>query len=1251
MTKRGTAAARRAGRPRRAMPAACGGRVLHGVAGAMLACAMLACGEPVDVSWHQEPGYRWRQLDVPRRGRDGFTPLRASRTGITHANTVDDEHALANRHLLIGAGAAAADVDGDGLVDVFLASVEAPPALYRNLGGFRFADVTAQSGISLAGQATTGATFADVDGDGDADLLVGSLGGALSLLQNDGTGKFTDVTAASGLEGGLAATTLTLADVDGDGDLDLYVATYKVRNALDAYPPQARAFDQVVKKIGGQYRVLPEWEKEFRIEDRPDLGGIVRSQRADRDLFFLNDGTGHFQAQPTFGERWRDEDGKPLAEPPDYFSLAARFYDVNGDGAPDLYVCNDFEDPDQFWLNDRKGGFQLVPRLAVRATSNTCMSVDFADVDRDGAVDFFTADMLSPTRAARQRQIPTHTPLRKTIGESPDRAQWMRNTLQLGRGDGTWAQVADFAGVAATDWTWGSAFLDVDLDGYEDILVAAGHRWDVRDADTFDRIRNAFPRVAWNREQGEFPRLAVPSMALRNNGDVTFAEVGKRWNYGTDSAIAQAIALADFDGDGDLDPIVTRLDDAPVIYRNDGTAPRVAVRLAGASPNHRGIGALVTVRAASLPVQEREMTEGGSYLSGSDPQLTFATARDSAVTIEVRWRSGRRSVIEGARPNRLYEIAEAGAAGAPGQPPRDGAESALFRDETAALGGHRHVEPMFDDFARQPLLPNRFSQLGPGVAWVDVDGDAREDLVVGGGKGGALAVFRNTPSGFVRQDGAPTAGDLGAIVPVAHGSTRMVVAAQASYEMSSASEALATPSVVAYPVGGARVGGAMALAPGDSSSPGALALGDVDGDGIPDLFVGARIVPGAWPLPARSHLYRGTAEGTFDRDESNDAVLNGLGLVSAATFADLNGDGRADLVIASEWGPVRVLLNENGRLRDATQAMGLAGISSRWIGVGAGDFDGDGRLDLVATSWGRNTPWRASPARPYALHVARVGNTFGLLFAQVDSVTGEEMPLESLSRLGAAWPDVRERIGSYADYARANVATVLGAAAGSAIRVGATTFDHTIFLNRGERFEARSLPPLAQLAPASAPVVADFDGDGREDLFLSQNFFPTDISTLRFDAGAGLVLRGDGAGGFAPLGVKASGIEVLGDQRGAATADYDGDARADLAVAQNGATTRLFRNVLGRAGVRVRLEGGTANPLGIGAQLRVMRGDRGGPVREVRAGSGYWSTDGAVTVLALPDGATGIWVRWPGGAEQVVPLPSGAREVVIRRAP
>ncbi len=287
--------------------------MIRRVAAAFVLAVIAACRadvRPADNTWHEENrgAYRWRELDVPARGKPGFEAFGAAATGITHRNDVADDSSIYNRNLLIGAGVAAGDIDNDGLPDLFFASVERPAALYHNEGGFHFRDVTLAAGLDTRALASTSATFADVNGDGNLDLIVGTLGGPLTLWIGDGKGRFTNATSSSGLDSGFAATTMTLADVDGDGDLDLYVGTYKKRNALDAYPPQLRAFDQVVKKVGNRYQVVPEWQKEYRIEDHPELGGIVRSQRAEADLFFENDGNGHFKRVAQRGPRFLDED-------------------------------------------------------------------------------------------------------------------------------------------------------------------------------------------------------------------------------------------------------------------------------------------------------------------------------------------------------------------------------------------------------------------------------------------------------------------------------------------------------------------------------------------------------------------------------------------------------------------------------------------------------------------------------------------------------------------------------------------------------------------------------------------------------------------------------------------------------------------------------------------------------------------------------------------------------------------------------
>ncbi len=1217
---------------RRAFAPRCG--VLAAVA------ALLGCqpATPALEPWQEAEGYRWQSLGGVGAEAAGFTSLAANRTGVEFRNDVADAKAFANRHLVQGSGVAIGDVDGDDRPDVYLARIDGPNALYRNLGGMRFDDIAAEAGATLADHPSTGAVLADVDGDGDRDLLVTAMGGRNRLLLNDGTGRFTDATEASGFVAeARGSTTATLADADGDGDLDLYVANYKAKTMLDSLSPQERAFDQLVRRTGSGFEVVAPLRDNYRVVMREDIRGVSVVQRADPDWFYRNEGGGRFVREPLAGNpRFVDERGAPLDREPDDFGLAARFVDVSGDGAPDLYVANDFEDPDQFWINDGQGRFRLVDAVAVRQTSNSGMAVDAADFDRDGDVDLFEVDMLANDSHRRKTQIPTHTPLPKVVGDYGRRAQWQRNVLLANRGDGTFAEVGRQAGVEASGWSWSALFLDVDLDGYEDLLIGTGHRWDLMDADIQERLKSTVTGVDWREERKLYPRLALRNVAFRNRGDATFEDATDSWRFGVEEDISHGIATGDLDGDGDQDVVVNRLDAPALVLRNDAHAPRVLVELEGRAPNRDGIGARVSVDAEGLPSQTREITAGGLYLSGSDRSATFA-APGSAVTIVVRWRSGVVSRLVGVPINRRYRIEEP--VGPPERTVPPAVAPSLFEDVSALLG-HGHVDRGFDDTQRQPLLINQLSQLGPGVAWTDLDQDGDDDLVVGSGAGGRLGVFRNDRGRFAAVPGTLVADsfDLTAVVGDDRGG---LFVAQSSYEASTPLSAVTAPAVYLIERGRALA----VVAPGDTTSAGPIALADLDGDGDLDLFVGGRVAPGVYPAPGTSRIFRRDGAG-FRLDGENAAVLRTIGMVSGAVFSDVDGDGDPDLVLAMDWGPIRILRNDAGRLSDQTRAWGLDSLTGRWNSVSAGDFDGDGRMDLVAGNWGRNTGVVADRDHPLHLYFGSWAEDGSVRMspAGFDPRLGGISLGVTLGRLAAAVPSQRTRTPTYAAYADATVERTLGALMSRTGRLTATTLDHVVLLNRGARFEVRSLPWEAQVAPGFGVVVADFDGNGTEDLFLAQNFSPTNIAAPTFDAGLGLVLLGDGRGGLVPLGGVAAGIRLPADQRGAAAADFDGDGRIDLAVGQNAAATRLFRNRSGAPGLRIRFAGGRV----AGAVVRLKYDDGLGPVRESHLGGGYWSQDGGVMVLGRRAPVRAVVVRWPGGGTEEVPVTPDQTEVVLR---
>ncbi len=1208
-------------------------------------CLVGVCLRGAEKTWSSGAGNRSIDLTPVGSGHTGFTRLGPELTGVYFTNRVSEATVALNRIVENGSGVALGDVDGDGQCDIYLAGLEEANHLYRNLGDWKFEDITIQAGVACAGQLSTGVAFADVDGDGDLDLLVNGLGVGTRLFINQGWGAFSE-RLNSGLSRIGGSHSLALADADGDGDLDLYVTNYRTTTWHDHPVGETRE----VKVIGGKPVVKPA-DRWLALITQPPAG-VTLVELGEVDVFYRNDGTGHFTAIEWTDGTFQDADGRALTGPPRDWGLTVLFRDLTCDGFPDLYVCNDFYySRDRLWINDGQGQFRAIAPQRLRSMCETSMSADVGDINRDGLDDLLVMDMMPRSHLTRQtrwenvwKQVvpaPFEDPL-----FSPE---YPRNMLFVNRGDGTWTEIARLAGIEASGWSWSALFLDVDLDGYEDVLVTTGNGRDMLHSDV---VRATGPVPAGVNVQSrlrfsqKYPGMPLANLAYRNRGDLTFSETGSAWGFDT-MGVSHGMALGDLDNDGDLDVVVNQYRDAAGVYRNDSAAPRIAVQLRGQPPNTYGIGSRVVLRGGPVP-QSVEVVAGGRYLAGDGATRTFAAGMNAAnLQLEVTWRSGLTSLVAHAAANTLYEVTEP-KSGTEARPlPRTKVETlpeqSLFEDLTSWLEGHRHSDTGTRDFERQPLLPRKLSQPGPSVAWFDLNADGWEDLVVGAGRGGAFTVLVNQNG---RKFTSVSAGTLdcaqGDVLGwMSQPQRPMLLAAYSQDQTPGIKEKL--PPVRFYePTGG----GAGTIVPNFPDEPGAMVLGDYDGDGDLDLFVGGRLIPGRYPQAASSRLYRND-QGTFTEDLAATPIFAGIGLINGATFSDLNGDGYPDLVLACEWGPVRVFGNVRGRFVERTRELGLGEETGWWQGVTTADLNNDGQLDLIASNWGRNSECVPLPGRPVTLWAGDLdGNgTIEILETEWDEARGDWAPRRNLDTMAAAMPWLRGTFASCEAFGRATLSEIFGGRMTNTLRYTVTTADSSVFIAKGGRFERHSLPIQAQFSPAFGVVAGDFDGDGREDLFLAQNFFPVASDRSRQDAGVGLLLLGNGQGDFRALSPMESGIRIYGEGRGCAVADFDGDGRLDLAVGQNRGQTRLFRNRGARPALRVHLTGGGGNPDVIGTQLAPKGSEQArGLLREVRSGSGYWSQDSSTVLLPAEAPVRQLWVRWPRGRQVAVSIPE-AKEV------
>ena len=1189
--------------------------------------------------WVEGGNHRWRSLDVALGRNPGFSRLNSSTTGIHFSNQLDVEKSLHNQVYLNGSGVALADVDGDGRCDIYLCGLDSPNHLYLNRGDWKFMEVASSYGIDCAGKDSTGAALADLDGDGDPDLIVNTIHSGTLIFRNDGDGFKPIQDEAAGMALAKGGMSLAIADIDTDGRLDFYVAHYRDTTLMDMpnthFNFRTAGGKRVISTVDGVPVKGSRYENRFRINER---GGI--EENGLPDVLYLNLGEFRFERNVVGGNRFMTSKGKQMHGGLLEWGLSVMFRDVNRDGKPDIYVCNDFDGLDRLWLNSGKGQFREAPALTLRKTSMFSMGIDFADINRDGLDDFFVVDMLNTSHRTRKNQMVPRLQYNPAPGRYNDRPQWMHNTLFFNRGFGLFSEIAHYAGIAASDWSWCSIFIDVDLDGLEDLLITNGVERNARHLDTIIDLR----RQRENRDLSKreillarrvFPEQATANVAFRNMGSLQFSESAPDWGF-DDEVISHGMASADLDGDGDLDLVVNNLRAPAGIYRNNIAKPRLAVRLNGPPGNTAGIGARIEVEHAHQS-QSQEMIAGGRYLSSDDPMRVFAMP-EGAAQLKIIWPDLKQTVVGKAEPNRLYQVRYQAAKA---EPPSEKRISTLFKQIDFAAA-QQHVETSTSKSQTQPLLPWPLGQDGPGAAWGDLDGDGWEDLIIANGRGGSTKMYRNNAGRRFSLLAPETPFRKSARDALAV----LVTSGQLLQSFSNHDDGLAFGDmvIVSQPDGSIRQKIAAKAA-----SAGQLAMADVDGDGDLDLFVAARAMPGRYPQPVASWLYLNEG-GVWQESTNWSSSLRHVGQVTGAVFADINSDSTPDLLLGCDWGTPRILINTGSRFVDRTEQLGLGNFTGFWRGVDVGDFNGDGRIDFVVANRGLNAGYKASTEEPFVAFYGDLDEDGKGEVIETVRENNNLHPRRNLSTLNDAMPWLTEHLRNYDEYAKLTVNGLSGPARlAKAARIEITTLQSMVFLRSDVGFEARALPPEAQFTSAFSPVVADFDNDGFEDIALSQNEFAVHSEEPRLDAGFGLLLSGRGDGSFDAKGIGESGLAVFGEGRGAAAADFNHDGRTDLVICQNGAKPKLFLNQTKHRGLRVQLQSGETKLEGVGAIIRLERNGIFGPARVLRLGSGFLSQNATTQVLGLVEDATALLVGWPNGENERFGLKPGQTEITASK--